>query len=135
VTLVVDPAPGFYTISASATTSAFDAFAPNNSEAVQLGVRGVGKEDETILRDLTLSQPYPNPSSGLVNLRWGLPNAARIDVRVYDMLGREIATLAEGSVESGWHDFQWKAEVASGVYIVRLTAGTQTRTRRVLVVR
>jgi hypothetical protein len=142
VEVVVQPeAGGAFTLSAVAATSAFDVFAPNDADAATVTLVTVGNEDESAFpREVTLAPPYPNPSRGAATLRWGLPEAGRVDVRVYDLLGREVARLAEGqATEAGWHETRWQAAVASGVYIVRLQAEsgrrTVSKTRRLVVVR
>jgi hypothetical protein len=59
-----------------------------------------------------------------------------MDVRVYDLLGCEVARQAEGvPTEAGCHETRWDARVAAGVYIVRPGADGEARTRRLVVVR
>ncbi len=135
---IASPPLGLYTLRSSAGTTAFDAFAPNNVEEVTVGVATVGVEVPSGLpAELTLSSPWPNPSRGDVRFRIGLPAAGAVDVRVYDLLGREVARLAEGEPgEAGWHETEWDARaLASGVYVVRLTVGDEVRTRRITVLR
>jgi len=97
--------------------------------------------DSSLPREVTLGMPYPNPSRGSATLRWGLPEASHVDIRIYDLLGREVARLADSqAIEAGWHETQWRApRLASGVYIVRLHAEgsrqTVTKTQRLIVVR
>ncbi len=129
--------PGEVVVSASAATPAFDAFAPNDADAATVTVTAVGTEaDPDVPRELTLSSPRPNPVRGATTLRWGLPQAASVDVRVYDLLGREVAHLADGEAqEAGWHEARWEASVASGVYVVRVRVGDEVRMRRLTVIR
>jgi hypothetical protein len=97
--------------------------------------------DSSLPREVTLGMPYPNPSHGATTLRWGLPEASRVTLQVYDLLGREVALLADGqATEAGWHEVQWRApRLASGVYIVRLHSegGRQavSKTQRLVIVR
>ncbi|HEX8385162.1 MAG TPA: T9SS type A sorting domain-containing protein, partial [Rubricoccaceae bacterium] len=140
-TVAVELAPlplGTYTVTSAASTSVFDGFTANDADAVSVSVVGVGVEDgPAVPREVTLSAPWPNPARGEVTLRWGLPQAGPVDVRVYDLLGREVARLADGEPgEAGWHESEWDARsLASGVYIVRLQVGGEARTRRVTVLR
>ncbi len=121
-------------IRATASTAAFDAFAPNDTDLVAFGVTPVGAEDDGP-GAVTLSA-WPNPVRGTASLRWALPSAGRVDLRVFDLLGREVAVLADDEpAEAGAHVTPWAAEVASGVYVVRLRSGDVTRTRRLVVVR
>jgi len=142
VTLTTTTAPvGEYTLSATASTTAFDGLAANDVDLRRFGVAAVadvGGPDD--LREPTLSLPRPNPVRGVATLRWGLPTVGTVDLRVFDLLGREVAVLADRQpAEAGWHATPWTAEVASGVYVVRLQteAGGQTvtRTRRLVVIR
>ncbi|HEX9950783.1 MAG TPA: T9SS type A sorting domain-containing protein, partial [Rubricoccaceae bacterium] len=136
---VTSPAPpvGQYAVSATTSTTAFDGFAANDSDAATLVVATVAGESTSDLpRELTLASPWPNPARGPATVRWGLPGAAMVDVRVYDLLGREVARVADGAAEAGWHESRLDASaLASGVYIVRLRAGDETRTRRITVLR
>jgi hypothetical protein len=74
-------------------------------------------------------------------MRWGLPAAGSASVRVFDLLGREVAVLAdEPQAAAGWHESRLDARMmASGVYVVQLAAERngrlEVRTRRLLVVR
>ena len=135
-------APTTYTLAARATTTAFDPFAANDADAVSLGVVATGAEEAgpDLPRDVTLGRPHPNPAAGPVAFRYGTPAPGRADLRVYDLLGRQVArVLDDAPAEAGWHTATWGAAVAAGVYVVRLAVehGGQTvvRTRRVVVVR
>ena len=131
------PAGTALTVSATAATTAFDGFAANNTDLASVGVATVGTEaDPDVPRELTLSSPRPNPVRGATTLRWGLPAASSVDIRVYDLLGREVARIADGEAqEAGWHAMRWDAQVASGVYVVRVRVGDEVRTRRMTVIR
>ena len=73
--------------------------------------------------EFTLSQNYPNPFNPSTNISYGLPQTAHIEVKIYDMAGREVAQIVDGSQSAGYHTIQFDASsLASGVYIYRLTA-------------
>lgn len=139
INVTVQPAStGLLSVSSVVDTPSFDGFAANDTDGASVTVTGVGTESDPLVpRDLTLSAPRPNPARGAVTLRWGLPQPASVDVRVYDLLGREVARLAEGVPgEAGWHETEWDARsLASGVYVVRLQVGDEARTRRITVLR
>ncbi len=79
---------------------------------------------------------FPNPFASATAVRFGLPGRADVTLAVYDALGREVARLADGPAEAGWHSASFDASrLPSGVYVVRLTAGSSVRTQRVTVLR
>ena len=135
VTLELPPSPiGDYAITATASSTTFDGFLPNNRESVGLPIVGVGTEDD-LDRQLTLGAG-PNPTRGALTLRWTLPAPADVELTVFDLLGREVARLETSeNTPAGAYATTWAAEVASGVYVVRLRAGDEVRTRRVAVLR
>jgi flagellar hook assembly protein FlgD/DNA/RNA endonuclease YhcR with UshA esterase domain len=83
---------------------------------------------ELIPTSFSLSQNYPNPFNPSTTLRFGLPSAANVTLRVYDYLGREIATLMNEEHPAGYVQVVWNgtntngARVASGVYFYRIEA-------------
>lgn len=73
----------------------------------------------------TLGRNYPNPFNPTTNIQYGLPESARVDLRVYDALGREVAVLVNQQQQAGLHTVVFDAgryNLASGVYIYRLVA-------------
>ncbi len=89
----------------------------------------------TVPDEVTLSA-FPNPFASATAVRFGVPERAEVRLAVYDVLGREVAVLADGSVGAGWHTARLAAEsLPSGVYVVRLTAGSFVQTQRVTLVR
>jgi len=75
-------------------------------------------------RSFALHQNYPNPFNPKTIMRYELPEDAVVTLRVYDMLGREVAVLVEGMQSAGTHSAAFDAsDLASGVYLARFTAG------------
>lgn len=70
--------------------------------------------------EFALSQNYPNPFNPTTQLSFQLPEAGNVSLIVYDVLGRQVATLASGYREAGHHSVTWNASSeASGVYFAR----------------
>jgi choice-of-anchor C domain-containing protein len=89
---------------------------------------------------LALDAPAPNPTHGPCTLGFTLPTRAPARLLVYDLVGREIATLAHGELGPGRIEAAWDGRVAGrdaapGLYLVSLEAAGARLTRRVLVVR
>jgi hypothetical protein len=80
-----------------------------------------------------VSQNYPNPFNPTTVVSYQLPVGGRVRLVVYDPLGREVATLADGWQSSGEHSVSFDGSgLASGVYLYRLTAGDRTTTRKMI---
>jgi|GEM_PF-2111718 len=72
-----------------------------------------------------LNQNYPNPFNPVTTINFDLSDAAAVQITVYDMLGRKVASVAEGQFNSGSHTVSFDASnLSSGVYLYRLQAVT-----------
>ncbi len=79
---------------------------------------------------------FPNPMVRQATVGFALPSAAEVRLAVYDVLGREVAVLADGRQEAGEHAVVFDgAGLAGGVYLVRLDVGGQVQTQRVTLLR
>lgn len=86
-----------------------------------------------IATEYALAQNYPNPFNSQTNFNFTLPIASDVTLKVYDMLGREVATLAKGAMEAGSHTVNWSAEgLATGVYMYTLTAGEFSQSKKLV---
>jgi len=67
---------------------------------------------------------YPNPFNAFTSIEYSLSSASDVSFEIYDILGRNIAILSEGYQSAGRHSIVWNAaEVSSGVYFYRISAG------------
>jgi hypothetical protein len=84
----------------------------------------------------SLEQNYPNPFNSETVIRYQMPADAQVRIVVTDLLGREVALIANGIQPAGIHDVAWDASgFTSGIYLCRLTAGTFTQTRKIILLR
>jgi hypothetical protein len=98
--------------------------------------RYVESQREKVLPDKVKLTSYPNPVDRQGTIEYALPDSKKVTLRVYDVLGRRVATLEKGRREAGRHQVQLDTgSLASGVYFGRLRAGDQTRTQKIVVVR
>lgn len=82
-----------------------------------------GRQPENQPSKFVLEQNYPNPFNPATNIRFGLPEAGQVQLIVYDLLGRKVATLVDGFREPGYHDVVFDAgHLSSGMYIYRISA-------------
>ncbi len=90
------------------------------ADPIVLGVQEIAGTTPTSFR---LSQNYPNPFNSSSRIVVEVPATGPVTLKVYDLLGREIATLLEGSLEPGRYSVAWDAgNLASGVYMYKFTA-------------
>lgn len=106
---------------------------------VQEAISGVNSEPgpEAGLPELfALKGAYPNPFNPTTVIGYDLPVAASVELRVFDVLGRQVALLVQGHREAGRHEVRWNADaLGSGTYLIRMDAGSQRFTRSVLLIR
>jgi len=79
----------------------------------------------------SLAQNYPNPFNPSTKINYSIPTAGMVRLRIYDILGRLVATLVEERKDIGEHVIVWDASgMASGIYFYRIVAGEFTETRK-----
>ena len=93
-------------------------------------------DNEPMVSTYSLSQNYPNPFNPTTVIKYSVPNGSDVSLKVFDELGREVATLVDGFVSAGSHQVSLDARsLASGMYFYRLTAGTFTESRKLVVLK
>ncbi len=99
------------------------------SEPIQVnGVTGVAENAPTAF---SLAQNYPNPFNPSTTIRFEIAKPELVSLKVYDMLGREVATLANEQMSAGNYALSFNAAgLASGTYIYRLQAGSFVATKK-----
>ncbi|HUL44840.1 MAG TPA: PQQ-dependent sugar dehydrogenase [Bacteroidota bacterium] len=86
--------------------------------------------------EFALVQNYPNPFNPSTIIRYALPEDSHVVLKIYNMLGQEIATLVNEMEEAGYRSVTWDAgNVPSGIYIYRLVTGGFTDTRKMAVIK
>jgi hypothetical protein len=90
---------------------------------------------------LSLEPNAPNPFNPTTTIRFTLPAQSHVNLSVFDVRGRHIATLVDGVMPAGPSSAVWNgrnrsgAPVSSGVYFCRLTAGPNVRTRKMVLLK
>jgi hypothetical protein len=84
-----------------------------------------------------LYQNYPNPFNPSTTISFDLPSETSVQLKVYDMMGRDVATLVNGRLHAGHHRVQFDASsgFASGAYVYYLKAGSFSDRKRMLFVK
>jgi len=93
-------------------------------------------EPGSIPNNYQLFSNYPNPFNAQTTIRFGLPKASHVTLRVYDLLGQNVATLVNKQMQTGYYQIVWNANnVSSGMYFYKIKAGEFTETRKMLLLK
>lgn len=111
-------------------------------KAFTLKTLGVDVEQvSTIPEDFSLSQNYPNPFNPTTKIEFALPRQSNVSLKIYDVIGREVATLLNEEKSAGRFVVEWNGkntlnrQVASGVYFYKLEAGSFLQTKKMLMLK
>jgi hypothetical protein len=92
--------------------------------------------DETMPDRFALYQNYPNPFNPATTIRYQLPIESDVSLRIYNLMGQQVATLVNESKAAGSYEVSWNAsDVASGIYYYRLEAGGQVFNRQMTLIK
>jgi hypothetical protein len=97
--------------------------------------------NEGIPQEFALEQNYPNPFNPATTIKFSIPEAGQVRLEVFDMVGRLVRTIAEGTMAPGNYEFTWDgtdhdgAAVASGVYLYRLNANSYSSTKKMVLMK
>ena len=84
---------------------------------------GVNETQSTIPKTFSLSQNYPNPFNPSTTIEYSLPLSSTVTIKIYSILGQEVATLINSEQAAGYYKTVWNASrLASGMYFLRVTA-------------
>gem|GEM_PF-5067874 len=101
-----------------------------------LPVVSVEDPSEALPQAFKVFQPFPNPFNGRVTFEYELAVRSRIQMKIYNTLGQQVAYLDEGERDIGEHSIVWQAEAhSSGLYVYVVTAGKNVQTGKIIVLR
>jgi hypothetical protein len=99
---------------------------------------GAGMSDTTSNKPtaFSLAQNFPNPFNSRTTIRFALPSPAHVVLKVFDILGQDVATMTNEDLGQGTYERNFDASgLASGLYFCRFMAGAYTESRKMLLVR
>lgn len=96
-----------------------------------------GLDDTFVLpEDFELRQNYPNPFNPSTTIVFALPKAVKVQLRIYDVLGRTVATLVNEQMQAGQYEIKFEARgLPTGLYFYRIQAEKFVETRKMLLVK
>ncbi len=87
-------------------------------------------------KEFKLEQNYPNPFNPTTTIQYQLPADAKVTLKIYDVLGSEVATLVNGEQEAGYKEVKFNASnLASGMYIYRFIADKYVSIKKMMVIK
>ena len=96
----------------------------------------VSVNDEIVLNNYSLDQNYPNPFNPSTKINYNLAERSVVTLKVYDILGNEVATLVNTTQEAGKHSINFDAsKLASGLYIYKLNANNFTSAKKMMLLK
>lgn len=99
-------------------------------------VTGIDDITSSVPKDYQLSQNFPNPFNPSTQIQFSIKENSFVTLKVFDVLGKEIATLVNKELNTGVYNFKFNAEnLTSGIYFYKLTAGKYTETRKMILLR
>ena len=72
----------------------------------------------------------------MTKIKFQLPNKGFVNLKVFDMLGKEVGILVNGDLSAGTYEYEWNAvNLPSGIYFYRFTTGNYTETKKMILVK
>lgn len=100
------------------------------------GLIGIQNISSQIPKVFYVKQNYPNPFNPVTKIKFGLPEASFVFIRIYDILGREVAVLAKELLKAGEYSAEWDASgFPSGIYFYRIEAGGNIKTSKMMLIK
>lgn len=94
------------------------------------------KDNDAVVTSYQLSQNYPNPFNPTTQIQYTIPERGNVSIKVYDVLGNEVATLFNGMQESGSHSVNFDAsKLSSGMYLYTINAGSFTASKKMMLMK
>jgi hypothetical protein len=97
--------------------------------------------NETFPITYNLYNAYPNPFNPVTTLQYDLPEDGFVNITIYDMMGRVVKTLVNGSQTAGYKSIQWNATndrnepVSAGLYLYTIQAGKFRQTKKMVLLK
>lgn len=126
-----------YILDFSNMLSHANAQALNHHADIIIGTLNLGfavlPPETNIPEEFKLSQNYPNPFNPVTTIEYTIPKGSNVSLKIFDITGREVASLVDKYQDAGTFIVNWNASgFSSGIYIYRLTAGNYSDTKKMI---
>ena len=98
-------------------------------------------DEELIPDEFALHQNFPNPFNPTTSIQFDLPSQEKVNIVIFDVMGRNIRTLMNENLNAGYHNIQWDAKndlgesVSAGMYIYILNAGEHRSVKKMVLLK
>ena len=107
-----------------------------STEWQDLGYYSINLENRQLPTTFALGQAYPNPFNPVTTSDFELADNADVSMVIYNVQGREVATLISGNLDAGYHSVVWNADTfSSGMYFLHMNAAGFTVTQKLMIVK
>jgi len=139
--------PIFFIPASEGTYSGTVTIYSNDSDEEEVIINLYGETETLSINEIlipdkfTLHQNHPNPFNPVTTLRYDLPEDALVNITIYDMMGRQVKSLVNGSQTAGYRTIQWNATndrnepVSAGLYLYTIQAGDYTQTNKMVLLK
>lgn len=101
-------------------------------------ITGIGDEQGSLLSpyNYNLEQNYPNPFNPVTKIKYSIAQNNLVSIKIYDILGREVETLVNEEKHAGFYEVEFNAsEISSGIYFYKLTSGSFSKTKKMILLK
>lgn len=140
-TITVSPIPTDDTIGFEIAISTGARYVTTDVVTVDIDLTQTGIEEGELPLALALRQNYPNPFRSGTIIAFGLPAPSGVKLDIYNVAGRRVTTVFDGTLSAGWHTASWDGrdsngnEVSAGMYFYRVESGSNNVARKMILVR
>ncbi|ROL56485.1 T9SS C-terminal target domain-containing protein, partial [Bacteroidetes/Chlorobi group bacterium ChocPot_Mid] len=99
---------------------------------------GIEEISKNIPFDFSLNQNYPNPFNPTTTISYSIPKESFVTIKIYDVLGKEVATLVDEFQKPGTYNYQLSIgnyQLSSGVYFYKMDAGNFSETKKLILLK
>jgi flagellar hook assembly protein FlgD len=91
---------------------------------------------DAIVAEFSLNKAYPNPFNPTTNIKLSLAEQGMVSMKVFNITGQLVDVLADGYMDAGYHTFVWNgSNVPSGIYFVKVIAGSNVSTQKLMLLK
>jgi hypothetical protein len=118
-------------------TAGIESVIARNSGNLDLEVNFAGMNTGVgVPKTFSLNQNYPNPFNPVTKIEYALPNDAKVSIKIYDMLGREVSVLVNDMQKAGYYKIDWNgSSLASGAYFYKMVAGDFVAVKKMMLIK